>query len=210
LLQLRLFERALLDERFCATGDRVDGVAAGDEADVDAVERRQQRDEAVDRARPAALMPRVTAGAGHGEADADAADGVGDDVVEAVALERDRLLRRQRRRRVPRAAEGAEPLLADGEDHGERRVQLRPELLDDVDRERDRERVVAEAGADEPATALEDLVRDVLAEDGVEVREQRQPVRRRAERPDQVADLVRAVGGAGDRTGARARGRPRR
>jgi len=192
LLQLALVERTLLDDGLGVARNRVDRIPAGENADVDAVEPREQRDEAVDRARPAAVLPRVAAGSGHGEADADAADRVDDDAVEAVPLEGDRLLQRQRRRRVPRAAKRAQPFLTDGKNDGERRVHFVLELFDDIDRDRHRERVVADTGTDEPVLELVDLVGHPLAEDGVEVCEQREAVRRRAERPDQVAGVVPA------------------
>jgi hypothetical protein len=54
----------------------------------------------------------------------------------------------------------------------------------------DGERVVADPRALEGPVALDDLVWQVCREDGVDVREQREPVRRLAESPDEVAGRV--------------------
>jgi hypothetical protein len=91
---------------------------------------------------------------------------------------------------VARAAQAAETLLAGREDDDERLVELGCEALDDVDRDGDRERVVADPGADQAIAALVDPVVDVEREDGVDVREQPERVRRLAEPPDEVAGIV--------------------
>jgi len=190
LLEPGLVERAQLDDGLGAPRDRVHRLAAEEQADVDVLELREQLDEAARRARAAAVAPGVAAGAGDGEPDADAADGVDADLVEAVTFERDGTVRLERRAGVARAAQAAEPLLADGEDHGERLVELGREPFDDGRRDGDGERVVADPRALEPAVALDDLVREVGGEDGVDMREEREPERRPAEPPDEVADLV--------------------
>jgi hypothetical protein len=171
-------------------GDRVDRLAAREDADVDVVEPGEQLDEPARRARPAAVPPRVASGPGDRQLDADGADGVGVDVVEPVPLDGDRRVEVERRAGVARPAEAAETLLADGEDDGERLVELGREPLDDVDDDGDGERVVADPRPVERAVALDDLVRQVRREDGVDVREQREPVRRLAEPPDEVAGRV--------------------
>lgn len=91
---------------------------------------------------------------------------------------------------MPRAAQAAEALLADREDDDDRLGQLRREPLDDVEADGDGERVVADPRAGQPAVALGDLVRQVGREDGVDVREQREPERRLAEAPDEVSRVV--------------------
>ena len=97
---------------------------------------------------------------------------------------------------MARAAEAAEPLLADREDDRERLVELGREPLDDVGGDGGRERVVADPGTLEDAVALDDLVGEVGGEDGVDVGEQREPEGRRAEPPDEVAGAVpRALAG---------------
>ena len=128
------------------------------------------------------------------------ADGVDADLVEAVALERDRHLGPQLAAGVERAAEVAEALLADGEHDRERPRQLGRERLDDVHGDGDGRRVVADRRR--RAASRRRLVHaqvDVGGEHRVDVREQRQRRRPVAEAPDEVAGRV-----------ARARARRRR
>ena len=88
---------------------------------------------------------------------------------------------------MPRAAQAAEPFLADGEDDDD---VLGREPLDDVDDDRDGERVVADPGAGQNAVALLDAVLDLGREDSVDVRQEPERVRRLAEPPDEVSDRV--------------------
>ena len=88
---------------------------------------------------------------------------------------------------MPRAPEAPESLLADREDDDER---FRRQALDDVERDGDGERVVADPGPDEHVAALRDAVRDVGREDRVDMSQESERERRLAELPDEVADRV--------------------
>jgi len=92
---------------------------------------------------------------------------------------------------VASAAQATEPLFADGEDDRHRQ-RFRPGQgpLGDGHGGRDGDRVVADPPAAQPAVALRDALDRRLAEDVIHVDEQGEAVRRRAERPDQVADAI--------------------
>ena len=109
---------------------------------------------------------------------------------------------------VAGAAQSAETLLADGENDRQRRFRRAGErALGHGHGGRDRDRVVADSRAAQPAVAPRDAPRRRLAEDVIDVNEDGEPVRRRAERPHQVAGLVRRTGSPASRPGAAAASR---
>jgi hypothetical protein len=85
--------------------------------------------------------------------------------------------------------EPAEALLADGEDNGNRR-RLGQDALAHGHGGRDRDRVVADPGTAQPAVAPRDASHRGLVEHVVNVNQHGEAVRRRAERPHQVAGAV--------------------
>ena len=85
------------------------------------------------------------------------------------------------------AAQATEPLFADGEDDGHR---PRPAPLGDGHGGRDGDRVVADPRTAQPPVVLRHAPRCGLVEDVVDVNEYGETVRRRTERPHQVADLI--------------------
>ena len=113
-------------------------------------------EERVHRTRSAAVDPRVAARAEDGDPRPDGADGVDEDAVEAVTLERDHVLRAKPLARCGRAAEVAHPLLGHGERDGAGgQLGAAVKLLQDRDRKRDRGRVVADPGPrSRPSTRL--------------------------------------------------------
>ena len=140
---------------------------------------------------PAAVPPRVPARAGHREPHPHRADGVREHAVLTVAFQRQHRLGPELAAGVAGAAQPAETFLADGEDDGQRRFcRARERALGHGHGGRDRDRVVADPRAAQPAVAPCDAPRRRLAEDVIDVNEDSEPVRRRAERPHQVAGLV--------------------
>ena len=193
-----LVGRAPLDGRAGPGRDRVDPRAPLNQADVDGQRRRDRRDHAGEQPRqlvhgagPAAVPPRVPARAGHREPHPHRADGVREHAVGTVAFQRQHRLGRELAAGVAGAAQSAETLLADGEDDRQRRFRRAGErALGHGHGGRDRDRVVADPRAAQPAVAPRDTPRRRLAEDVIDVNEDGEPVRRRAERPHQVAGLV--------------------
>jgi hypothetical protein len=82
--------------------------------------------------------------------------------------------------------------LAHGEDDGYRQRPARPgqDALGHGHGGRDGDRVIADPRAAQPAIALRDAPHGGRIEDVIDVHEHGQAVRRRTERPDQVADVV--------------------
>jgi len=92
---------------------------------------------------------------------------------------------------VASAAQPAEPLLADGEDDRKRHwSRLGEDASGDGYGGRDRDRVVTDPRAVQPAVALRNAPHRALAEDVVDVNEHGEAVRWRAERPHQVAGAI--------------------
>ena len=119
------------------------------------------------------------------------AHGVGEDAVAAVTFQGQDRLGRQFAAGVPGTAQPAEPLLADGE-HDGHRPRTRPGELPFGDGHGGRhgDRVVPDPRAAQPAVAPCDAALRGLVEDVVDVNEHGQAVRRRTERPHQVADPI--------------------
>ena len=94
-------------------------------------------------------------------------------------------------------AKVAEALLADGEHEGARGDLLGAEqLADDVQRDHDRSRVVADPGADQPRVVSLETKRRLGRKHGVDMRRYEEPRPSLAPRPDQIPDAV-AVAAAG-------------
>ena len=126
-------------------------------------------------ARAAPVAPGMPAGPADAEARTDTPDGVRGDSLEAVALERDDCRRAKPLAGGEGAAQVAEALLADGERDGSgaelRGVEQPP---DDVEGNRDRRRVVANARADQGAVVAAGEERSLSREDRVDVRRDEQ------------------------------------
>jgi hypothetical protein len=122
--------------------------------------------------------------------------GVREHAVGTVAFQRQHRLGRELAAGVAGAAQSAQTLLADGENDRQRRFRRTGECAlghghgGHGHGGRDRDRVVADPRAAQPAVAPRDAPRRRLAEDVIDVNEDGEPVRRRAERPHQVAGLV--------------------
>jgi hypothetical protein len=133
----------------------------------------------------------VPARAGYREPYPQRPDGVGEHPIRTVTFQRQHRLGRQLAAGMAGAAQPAEPLLADGERDGQRLFSRAGErTLDHGDSGRDRDRVVADPRAAQPAVAPDDAPGGLFAEDVVDVHEDGETVRRRAERPHQVADAI--------------------
>jgi hypothetical protein len=91
-IELGLVERASLDEHLGVAGDRVDRPATRDLADVRALTGELIGDphQRVDRAGCPAIPPRVATGSGHRDPGPRAPDMLGRDLIQAMALDRDR------------------------------------------------------------------------------------------------------------------------
>src|SRR5581483_7720391 len=193
-----LVEGARLDREGSLVGDRVDAPAAGDAADVDEGFRRvageevvRHLGEGVDRVRPAAVDPGVASRPADRDPGADAADGIDEDAIEAVPLERDECLGLQRLARRHGSAEVAEALLGDGEgepSRGERLLGEQP--FQHRDGDRDRRRVVAYARPPKLVAFPLDVERGVRREDSVHVRAEQEPRPVFPPRPQKVARAV--------------------
>jgi hypothetical protein len=199
-VEFRLIGRAPLNCRAGPGGDRVDAGSAVDHADVDRPLGGGRRDDLVQQpnqlvhgAGTAPVPPRLPARSGHRELHPQRSDRVGEDAVNAVALERQHRLGHQLPAGVTCAAQAAESFLADGEHDHQRQRRPGKVASGDGDGGRDSDGVVTDSRTRKPAVPLGDAARRGFAEHIINVHEHGRPVRRRAERPDQVAGVVDAA-----------------